>query len=140
MSNYFGIPATVCIFIFVTSFPKMFKSDFSSYFVLLIAYHALAPFHLVTVFYCFISLGVISWWFHTVLFQFLPFSFQQLPVEVTSQVRRELCCPQTTPIITPEVRAVSMTSSSLVTLVSIISRVPLNCCLLFSQLMLIAHI
>lgn len=39
----------------------------------------------------------------------------QLPVEVTSPIQRELCCPQTTLIITPEVRVVSMTSSSLET-------------------------
>lgn len=54
-------------------------------------------------------------------FSVLLYLFSQLPVEGISQPQREPCSPQTTHIITPGTRAVSMTSLFLGTLVSISS-------------------
>lgn len=109
--------------IFVSSWE--FKGDFSTHFVIGTAYlWTCAGLRWICWLYCIASFPQVL---YTGCFTFvncaallLPFLSPQLPAEVTSQVQRELCCPQTTHIITPEARAVSMTSSSLGTLVSII--------------------
>lgn len=71
-----------------------------------------------------------------------PFLSHQLLAEDTSQDQRELCCPQTTPIITPEVRAAAMTSWSPGILVSILSII-IHCVAIFpflsSQLLCFTH-
>lgn len=69
----------------------------------------------------------------------LPFPSSQLPVEVTSQVQREPCYPQTIHIITPEARAVFMTSLSRGTMVSNLSIIS-SCRRISIQLPLMAHL